>query len=633
MSDLNTSDQLDQHKKTKKAGRVVYDNPSTAPQESLHWKRIGNHHQTGDAVIQTHEELISAFTSDVNSLKSNNSKENPYLKLAVWSCVIGYCEALVTHKDSRYALFPIPIDSIRRLVDKEFLPLVHHARAELSKNDVKKSAKSQEGESIHRRTVRAVANAIWKRAQNKKSSMQDELHANSLYTCLCGDVDSKSIDCFGSALLVVIGMNIIGFGTSCLTLSEDHAYESHINQEDGGGNHATKNCVDDLSPSKKRATCEVAIPGNTKAAQSKRGKEISCTFEQLKRDNITAEISWLYMAKNPVLCDSPGMAMAAVVSNLNCDIDKQKPGVDGGKPHVVSRPLYQMKRDMLWILHDAGNMAKFPFALIELGECEEHLSSQKGMEWVDASELLRSNGTMVLRNEKLFLDAIFVSREVYDDAQVYPYLYAGHYHKDAGRDDQSQEYRLVESLRLYAEASRVASAYRYDTKDCLQLMKHMTTVASLISRDILRLPKKCGGNGKDCRTWERRENAIAAATWLMGFFDSLLFWEEREQSTFVEILSIQQKNCVSKLFQLFSADIRTLAISKIHSHKETGDNASAITEDKMIYFGNPRSKRLTKDSLLVMALSKGKISVREMEMTLPYTGGGRSSRQRKRLRV
>jgi len=608
---------------------VVYDNPSAAPQESLHWKRLEDRHQTGDAVIQTHEELIVAFASDVDSLKSINHKEN-YIKLAIWSGIIGYCEALATHKDARYALFPISLDSIRGMVDNDFLPLLNQAQADtttLNKNG--QNAKTQEGESIHRKTVRAVANAIWKRAQNKKSSMQDELHANSLYTCLCGDVDSKSLDCFGSALLVVIGMNILGFESSCLTLSEDHAYESHLELEDED-NPANN---DQQSSSKKRATCEVAIPGNTKAAQSKRGKEISCTFEQLKRDNITAETSWLYMAKNPVLCDTPGMALSAVVSNLNCDIDKQKPGADGGKPHVVSRSLYQMKRDMLWVLHGSGYMTRFPFALMELGECEEHFSSKKGMEWVDVSELFESNGTLVLRNEKLFLDAICVSRTLYGDAQVYPYLYAGHYHKDAGRDDPRQEYRLVESLRLYAEATRAASAYRYDTKDCLQLMEHMTTVASLISKDILLLPQNGGGNGKDCRTWQRRENAIAAATWLMGFFDSLLFWEEHEQSSFVEVLSIQHKHSVGKLFRLFSVDVRAEAIAKIHSHKETSDNVSAITEDQLIYFGRPRSKRLEPGSLLVMALSKGKVSVRELEMALISNGEGRSTRQRKRPRV
>ena len=596
----------------KKAGRVVYDDPQAPPQQSLHWERLHRHESVNgggnNILINTHDQLISAFESDIVYLRRSKDYKENYIKVATWSSVIGYCEALATHKDAarRFAIFPIPLSSIRSLVESDFLPLLNQARAEVSK--------TIEGESIHRQTVRAVSNNIWKRAQNKSSSMQDELHANSLYTCLCGDVDGKSLDCFGAALLVVVGMNIMGFSRSCLTLSEDHAYESHL-EEDGN--------------SAKRATCEVAVPGNTKAAQSKRGKDISYTFEQLKRDNINAETSWLYMGANPVLCDSPSVVMAALVANLNCDIDKQKPSSDISKPQIVSGQLYKLKRDMLWVLHGAGHMTKFPFALMELGECEEHLSSKKGLEWVDASDLLKSNGTFILRNEKLFLDAIIVSKSVYGDSQVYPYLYAGHYHKDAGRDDQSEEYRLVECLRLYAEATRVSATYRYDTKDCMQLMKHMTAVAALIRKDILLIPQQ-----NDCRMWQHRENAVAAATWLLAFFDSLLYWEEKEHNHFVEILSIQHKHSMGKLFQLFSADVRSEAIAKIYASEKTVSHGPlAVTEDQLLYFTQPRSKRLAKDSLLVIALAKNKVVVRDLDMALPSSSEGRSSRQRKKARV
>jgi hypothetical protein len=93
--------------------------------------------------------------------------------------------------------------------------------------------------------------------------------------------------------------------------------------------------------------------------------------------------------------------------------------------------LYKIKRDMLWILYDAGHMTNFPFALMELGECEEHFGSVRGMKWVDVGDLISNQDddgkqlggeTLVLWNEKLFLDAINVSRTVYNDAQVYPYL-------------------------------------------------------------------------------------------------------------------------------------------------------------------------------------------------------------------
>ena len=233
----------------------------------------------------------------------------------------------------------------------------------------------------------------------------------------------------------------------------------------------------------------------------------------------------------------------------------------------------------------------------------------------------------------MFLDAIHISKTVYGDIQVYPYLYCAHYHRDAGRDDESEEYRLVESLRLYAEATRVASGYKYDTKDCMQLMKHFTTVAALISKDILLLQSDDGGNGKvkAARSWQRRENAVAAATWLFGFFDSLLFWEEKEYSSFVEILSFQHKHSLSKLFQLLDVNVRKDAIAKIHSQEQPSNDALAITEEQLIYFRCPRSRRLAQDSLLLLALSKEKVVVRELEMALPHWS--RSSRQRKKART
>jgi hypothetical protein len=623
-----------------KSSRVRYDYPAASAESSLHWERVcGNSAAAtkptdvsdddgNPLTIKSHEELIAAFTQNVASLRSDD-REDAYHKVAIWSCIIGYCEALTTHKDPsrRYSIFPIPMASLIRLVHDEFLTLINQI------TDQKINASSdQRDENNHRQTVQALSNAIWKRCQNKSSSMQDELHANSLYVCLCGDVDGKSLDCFGAALTTVIGMNLLGY-TSILTLSEDHAYESHLL---GNG----------------YATCEVAIPGNTKASQSKRGREISETFidlqkqspRQQSRKNITAETSWLYMRDNAVLCDTAAMALAALVGNMNCDIDKQKAADESGKPQVVSGALYQMKRDMLWVLYDAKCIKNFPFAMMELGECEEHLSSERGLEWVDASEMLRNekndqatndDETMVLQNEYFFLSAISISKKNYNDAQVYPYLYAAHYHRDAGREDHSQEYRLVESMRLYSEASRVASQYRYDAKDCLQLMKHMTTVASLIAKDILLLPTEVGGDGKVARTWKHRDNAVAVTTWLIGFFDSLMLWEENEENHFVEILSTQHKHAIGKLFQLLPEDIRVTSMEKISSQeKEQRTKLNAITEDELIYFKHPRSKRLSKDGVLFQALMKKRVVLREMEMALPsISSEERSTRQRKRNKI
>lgn len=174
----------------------------------------------------------------------------------------------------------------------------------------------------------------------------------------------------------------------------------------------------------------------------------------------------------------------------------------------------------------------------------------------------------------------------------------------------------------------MASKYKYETKDCLQLMKHMTTVASLILRDILLFPC-CEDSGKDVRIWKGRDNAIAAATWILGFYDSLLHWEEREENAFVEILGTAHKCSVAKLFQLIPMDVRVDAIAVIHSSECSRTMFRVITENEMIFFRQPRSRRLAKESLLTATLTKEKIVVREMDIALCTNGG---TRQRKRTR-
>ncbi len=281
-------------------------------------------------------------------------------------------------------------------------------------------------------------------------------------------------------------------------------------------------------------------------------------------------------------------------------------------------------------------------------------------------------------------------------------LDAGHYHKDAGRDDPTQEYRLVESLRLYSEASRVASKYQYDSKDCVQLMKHMSTVASLIYRDILMQPFinnasisstvtsrssttfVCGSdevvttadnlgnpskgdtgaspsrsgtieninNNKNPRKWQSPKNAIAAITWLLSFYDYLLHWEEREEQSFVEILGLRHKHSFAKMLGTVELEVRKGAVEMMFGgggnddgvtdvenggnknstskNTSTSNKISAVTENQLLYFQNPRSRRLVRDSLLIQAMLKEKVVVKELDMAIPSNGSDRVRKRRHR---
>lgn len=114
------------------SSRVTYDYPAASPANSPHWERIGGNvaatskpNEKAPSMINSHQELIAHFKHDVESLSKIDRKE-AYLKVAKWSCVIGYCEALTTHKDPsrRYSIFPIPIASLVSLVHTEFMPLI-----------------------------------------------------------------------------------------------------------------------------------------------------------------------------------------------------------------------------------------------------------------------------------------------------------------------------------------------------------------------------------------------------------------------------------------------------------------------------------------------------------------------------
>ena len=641
---ININDQ-----QAKRARRVRYDHPSADPRLSPHWKSL--EHKETDTLLQDVDAVKAAFDSDLSQFDPTT--------LALWSTVCGYCEALTTHKDplQRYNIYPLPIDALRRLVHDEFLPFCRQLLSELPEN-----------KSNHRETVRATANAVWKKAFGKSKNAKDELHANSMYVCFRGNIDKRSLDCFGAALVTMATLyNMFDdkVAKSFLTLSEDHAYESHFQSIDSvNGEKATMNNGND---NKEFGTCEIAIAGNTKDVLQTRGSEVAQALEKAHKlktlpYTISPETSWLYMRKNPVICDTIPMTIAALIGNINCSITNNNSAANSGsaaKDDNASGPLMDLKRELLWILKDQGHLSKFPFALMELGECEEHRTTTRGSEWVDVSHFEFGIDEEVLGVEQLYLEAISISKAVYADAQAYPYFYAGHYHKDAvwqeqqGREsatcstcifDPEQEYRLVESVRLYSEAARVASQYRYD----MQLMKHMTKASLLMMNDIFTTQQQ-EGQQQQARTWAKAENAVAAGTWLVAFFDSLLLWEEQCGKQFCEVLTPSHKYSMEKVFQQFSMDIRQKIVDMLYSEAAVSCSASngnststtassdnnpssiAITEGNLRYFSHPRSKRLQKESLLLKSLGKAKVSIREMELTIPLSGddGRRAKRARR----
>mmetsp|Transcript_23255 Transcript_23255/g.38546 ORF Transcript_23255/g.38546 Transcript_23255/m.38546 type:complete len:545 (+) Transcript_23255:331-1965(+) len=541
-------------------GEYIYDSPTASPKESAHWRELD--HKEGDKVIENLQELTTAFALSVSLNVDGNVDGN---NCAFWSCLLGYCEALCTNKDEgqRYAIYPIPFDALNRLVAAEFIPPTCDIVGPASNSN-----------PHHRRTTQVISNWVWGKV-TPKSNVKDEKHANSLYVVLRGNIDGKSVDCFGAALTTVIGMRQLGFNNSTLTLSEDHAYESH---NGGEGDHQEDSIV--------RHTCEVAIPGNNKAQKAKRGQETATTFHTNKRSRLTPATSWLYMGNNPVYCRTTPMILAAALGNLNCLIDSK-----GNSMELNSEPLMLVKRELLWVLRDKGHLDMFPFALCELGWSEEHLTSTRGDIRISIPALAPIPVTTI---ESLYHEAITCCKEHYDDKQVYPYCYLGFFHKDGG---QEEEERFGLALKYFGEAARVASGYLYEWGDSLQLTKVMTKLSEFTVREIL--------NASDVpRVWIQEVSAIECARWLFSFYDCLLLWEERSgEQSFLPICESNHKTGISKAFSLLSHEVRGNAFESYVA----------------------RSKRL--QGPLVAALLGGKFSISDMHLNIVAETGRRRKRK------
>ena len=649
---------------------VRHETPTLDPRASEHWQSL--QHQPGDKLLENIEQLKVTFQKDLDNMEESHHG----FCLALWSTICGYCEALTTHKDSlrRYRIFPIPYDALKRMVSAEFIPFCKQLQSELQQEDDGGGNKVIP-EKQHREAVRLISNRVWKKAETKSKNVRDELHANSVYVCFRGHIDKRSLDCFGSAVVTIAALYCVVEGSheySFLTLSEDHAYESHYFSKEND-NTSNDNTQPIISPAD-YGTCEIAIPGHTKEIQQTRGLEVAEALKKASKHRqdaaeVTPETSWLYMRKHPVICHDVFMALAAVIGNINCSINEKNNGSATFMTHpsqqLTSAPLMDLKRDLLWILKERGHLSKFPFALMELGECEEHRSTSRGLRWVDVTDLI---GTVeqVTGVEKLYMDAMTISKTLYGDAQAYPYFCAAHYHKDGVWEEiqidgchdgensckfnPEEEYRLVESMRLYSEATRVASQYRYD----LQLMKHTTKAAMLIMQDILlseqQEQEQAKGQKQQLpRQWHDENNAVAVGTWLVGFYDSLLFWEEAcGGKQFCEILTPKHKYSMGKMFPLLTLNVRLQLLEHLYKQKPSAVNENVsnshtkantnkntlgpvVTKGKLLYFSGPRSKRLQRDSTLAKAVGKEKISIGELELTVPMSseGGRRAKRARR----
>ncbi|KAM7354645.1 menin 1 isoform 2-T2 [Cochliomyia hominivorax] len=242
-----------------------------------------------------------------------------------------------------------------------------------------------------REVIKKVSDVIWHSLI--RSSYKDRAHLQNLYSYLSGN----KLDCFGVALAVVAGCQLLGYRDVRLAISEDHAWVVFGN--------------------KKLETIEITWHG--KGSEDKRGQDITAGIESG---------SWLYLGGLAVVCDKP-MEVAAIASAINISLSANSDCVE----------VQELQQRLLWLLYDMGHLRKYPMALGTLGELEEINPTSKR-----------------ITCEQLYREAIESAKSHYQNHHVYPYTYQGNYYNRLNkyREAFAAWANAADVIRLYTYQCR-----------------------------------------------------------------------------------------------------------------------------------------------------------------------------------
>ncbi|KAH8352356.1 hypothetical protein KR084_003563 [Drosophila pseudotakahashii] len=242
-----------------------------------------------------------------------------------------------------------------------------------------------------REVIKKVSDVIWNSLI--RSSYKDRAHLQNLYSYLSGN----KLDCFGVALAVVAGCQLLGYKDVRLVISEDHAWV--------------------VFGQKRVETIEVTWHG--KGSEDKRGQDIRPGIESG---------SWLYLGGLAVVCER-GMEVAAICAALNISLTSNSDCVE----------VAELQQQLLWLLYDLGHLKRYPMALGTLGELEE---------------IHRTHPSISC--EQLYREAIESARTYYRNHHVYPYTYQGNYYNRLlkYRDAFAAWANAADVIRLYTYQCR-----------------------------------------------------------------------------------------------------------------------------------------------------------------------------------
>ncbi|XP_075153675.1 menin 1 [Haematobia irritans] len=291
--------------------------------------------------------------------------------LTLLSIVAGYIELSLTTGDAAQAALEQANDDVIRSNSVPFPVVTYELVSGLYKKfqsilsivDKPKVSSTCNSRQATREVIKKVSDVIWHSLI--RSSYKDRAHLQNLYTYLSGN----KLDCFGVALAVVAGCQLLGYRDVRLAISEDHAWVVFGN--------------------KKLETIEITWHG--KGSEDKRGQDIQAGIESG---------SWLYLGGLAVVCDKP-MEVAAIASAINISLSTNSDCIE----------VAEMQQRLLWLLYDMGHLRKYPMAIGTLGELEE------------------INPTPTRAScDQLYREAIESAKAHYQNHHVYPYTYQGNYY-------------------------------------------------------------------------------------------------------------------------------------------------------------------------------------------------------------
>lgn len=259
-----------------------------------------------------------------------------------------------------------------------------------------------------RELIKKVSDIVWNSLI--RTTYKDRAHLQSLYSYLAG----SKLDCFGMALAVVAGCQLLRYADVHLAISEDHAWV--VFGKSGSD------------------TIEVTWHG--KGTEDKRGQPVNAGCESH---------SWLYLAGNPVVCTRP-MEVAAIVSSINPSLSMTSACLE----------VADLQQQLLWLLYDMDQLQRYPMGLGCLGELEE-------VSGTTAAAVERPSC------EALYAESVKASRSFYRNHHVYPYTYQGGYYY--------RHNRYKEAFSSWANAGDVIRLYNY-SRDDEEIYKEFLDIAN-----------------------------------------------------------------------------------------------------------------------------------------------------------